>query len=683
MSFLLDPDVTEELDYYFRTAQVALLGGSNIMFSLQGTSYFANAENEMKTEFNPFTHTWSLGAEEQFYFLFPTIIALAYGQRATQRLPRCLQWAELGPSVSPMRLLAGTAYLSVLFCAYASSTNGMSMVAFYLLPSRFWQMMTGAMLYHAGASRVPPEGTSDSPAKKTMCSSCSLASLMWDLVIVAHFAYAVVRTEGGNGFPFPRSLLAVLAAMGFIWNGSKCPPGGMPLLNRLIGLQPITYVGRVSYPLYLWHWPIFVLTKWSVGLDEPGPRLGALLATVLAAVFTYHGPEALARKWRPKKQRHVFIVALVAVGSLEAVLSCLRIPLRAPQPLTTLNDALTVSLPPPPPLPPPSPPLPSPLEPGGHHPPLMPPTPPPPLLSTCACQNPQGAGHLLHAPPDTTPEAAELCFDSEAVLRTGPHVGDASKPWLWEAYSQCWFKSARNEPFNAESRRRVSLCLTPDRGGAASPKRALFLVGDSHGGSIVPGAEKVATVAGMAFAWIGKGGCGLTGSCHYDDTHNANAYQSAVRSALASQLQPGDSVILLQSANDHIRKSSLDWYESTFIPILRIHGTSLVLILDWPELRYSYCATQPQKSQCFATLHAPGSSIARAQTLAAANNDVYLFEDSRWLFCSSAVAGHDQCGGLVPGTALFSYSDKDHLSYAGGIMFWPFICSRLEEWGLI
>ena len=179
MSFMLDPDVTEELDYYVRTAQVALLGGSNIMFSLQGTSYFANAENEMKTEFNPFTHTWSLGAEEQFYFLFPTIIALAYGQRATQRLPRCLQWAELGPSVSPMRLLAGTAYLSVLFCAYASLTNGMSMVAFYLLPSRFWQMMIGAMLYHAGASWVPPEGTSDSPAKKAMCSSCSLASLMY------------------------------------------------------------------------------------------------------------------------------------------------------------------------------------------------------------------------------------------------------------------------------------------------------------------------------------------------------------------------------------------------------------------------------------------------------------------------------------------------------------------------
>lgn len=124
-------------------------------------------------------------------------------------------------------------------------------------------------------------------------------------------------------------------------------------------------------------------------------------------------------------------------------------------------------------------------------------------------------------------------------------------------------------------------------------------------------------------------------------------------------------------------------YESTFIAELRSHGSSLVLISDWPELRYSYCDRQATQSRCRTTLQAPGPFIARAQELAAANNNVYYFEDSRWLFCSSAVDGEGQCGGLVPGTVLPSYSDKDHLTYAGGIMFWPFLCSRLEEWGVV
>ena len=396
--------------------------------------------------------------------------------------------------------------------------------------------------------------------------------------------YAVVRTEGGNSFPFPRSLPAVLAAMGFIWNGSKCPPGGMPLLNWLIGLRPITYVGRISYPLYLWHWPIFVLTKWSVGLDEPGPRLGALFATVLAAVFTYHGPEALARKWRPKKQRHVFIVALVAVGSLEAVLSCLRIPLRAPRPPTAINDALTASLPPPPPSPPlplrsPPPPLPSPPLPLPPPPPSVPldwpqtpplPAPPPPSPSPlpspfppqqtiCACQNPPGPDHLLHEPPGATSNAAELCFDGTAVLHAGPHLGDASKIWKWPVYKDCWIGSTATS-WNAATKARILPCLAPDRGGTTTPKRSLFLIGDSHGASFMLPVQKVAHLAGMAFAWVGRSACGLTGPCPYDDERVTNEYQAAVQSALLSQLQPGDIVILLQWKDNHIRQSSVNWY---------------------------------------------------------------------------------------------------------------------------
>ena len=148
MKIMLDPGTTVHLDYYYRTAQFALIGSSNIMFSLQSTSYFDIDGNVLKTEYNPFTHTWSLAAEEQFYFIFPTIFAIAYGRRATRRLPHCLQWAELGPTASPLLLLAGSAYVSLLFCAYTSLSDGTPTMAFYLLPSRFWQMMIGALLHN-------------------------------------------------------------------------------------------------------------------------------------------------------------------------------------------------------------------------------------------------------------------------------------------------------------------------------------------------------------------------------------------------------------------------------------------------------------------------------------------------------------------------------------------------------
>ena len=150
---LLDAEIAEELDYYYATAQLALIGASNVMFANQGTSYFAIESNALRTEYNPFTHTWSLGTEEQFYFLFPTIVALAYGQRAIQHLPRWLKWMALSPTTSPTLLLAGSAYVSILFCAGASLTEGWSTMAFYLLPSRFWQMMAGALLYEYGTSR--------------------------------------------------------------------------------------------------------------------------------------------------------------------------------------------------------------------------------------------------------------------------------------------------------------------------------------------------------------------------------------------------------------------------------------------------------------------------------------------------------------------------------------------------
>ena len=187
-----------------------------------------------------------------------------------------------------------------------------------------------------------------------------------EVLIVAAAALALMATPSTNGFPFPWSLPAVAAAAGYIALGSITPrrwAGGLPspLLNSCLGSSPIVYVGKLSYPLYLWHWPVFVCCKWTIGLTTATSRISALVTTVMLAAVTYHGVEARVRRWRPTCQWHIFSLLLLTVGALEAWLAALWGPLYGT--LYPAGDGVTAHLaqvwhaPPPwPPTPPNTPP---------------------------------------------------------------------------------------------------------------------------------------------------------------------------------------------------------------------------------------------------------------------------------------------------------------------------------------
>ena len=81
ISAVVPPEVGV-LDEHYATGQLALLGFSNNAFAMQSTSYWA--QGILAPEFNPFTHTWSLGVEEQFYLLFPLLVVLS-GVQSIQR----------------------------------------------------------------------------------------------------------------------------------------------------------------------------------------------------------------------------------------------------------------------------------------------------------------------------------------------------------------------------------------------------------------------------------------------------------------------------------------------------------------------------------------------------------------------------------------------------------------------
>lgn len=246
IAILCHPDAVGP-DEYLSTAQFALVGWTNNLLATKGRRYGDDGPEAL--EYHPLMHTWSLGVEEQFYFLFPMLIMLAFGSRITSRTV-CPTLA----SFSPVKVLTVTLALSLIASTYFTIT--WQEMAFYLLLSRFWQLMAGAILY----VWQEPANTMEGRAMGERRSTPSLfAVFACEFAIALVTSLAVVLSPLDHGFPVPWSGLAITGALGYIALGSpslvekRCVMGCIPspFLNSLLGCRIFAYVGRLSYPLYL------------------------------------------------------------------------------------------------------------------------------------------------------------------------------------------------------------------------------------------------------------------------------------------------------------------------------------------------------------------------------------------------------------------------------------------------
>lgn len=209
-------------------------------------------------ETKPLLHLWSLGIEEQFYIVWPVILLLVW---------------KFKPKLSAVLAVAGLLAL-VSFGLNIGTIAGNATAAFYNPGSRAWELLLGAGLACLYAKRA---GAADQVQPSAMVANL----LAWTGVLLLAAGLALITRK--SQFPGWWALLPSLGAVCLIGAGPQAWFNRIVLSNRVM-----VWVGLISYPLYLWHWPLLSFAQ-IVESREPAPalRAGVVLLAVLLAWLTY------------------------------------------------------------------------------------------------------------------------------------------------------------------------------------------------------------------------------------------------------------------------------------------------------------------------------------------------------------------------------------------------------------
>jgi peptidoglycan/LPS O-acetylase OafA/YrhL len=257
--YFLSPNELKDLG---KTLLASSVFSSNILFYGRA-GYFAG-----DSEAIPLLHTWSLSVEEQFYVFWPLLLLVLAKHPHHWKL------------VATCGIVIGSIALS------ASLVVSNSNAAFYLLPSRAWELGLGALL---ALPQVREWCSRASPAVASVASLIGIAAIL------------IAATTFTTHTPFPgfAAALPCLGAALTLAAGEQ----GKSIGGTLLSWRPLVWIGQASYSLYLWHWPILVLAgllfHQRLGIVE---RAALLAATFLVAWMSLRFVERPFRA--PPAERH-------------------------------------------------------------------------------------------------------------------------------------------------------------------------------------------------------------------------------------------------------------------------------------------------------------------------------------------------------------------------------------------
>lgn len=240
---------------------------------------------------NPLLHTWSLAVEEHFYLVLPLLLLLCFkrGKRVV------------------LSTVVGLMVLSFLFSLWRVEQN--QALAFYLLPSRAWELLLGC-----GLAFLPPTSKKTSLKQglfQVVISSASLIAL----------GYCVTCYDETTLFPGANALLPCIATVGLIYGTQHDN-----FVRRWLSLQWLVGIGLISYSLYLWHWPIIVFTKLAFRFE---PSLSSsLLLVILCFVPAYLSWKYIEQPFRKRAwcfSDKKFLLGVLALGTFFVISSLLII----------------------------------------------------------------------------------------------------------------------------------------------------------------------------------------------------------------------------------------------------------------------------------------------------------------------------------------------------------------------